>query len=189
MASGHNQLSALFPEPITGAIDPDDPAFDYVLHAIGHLRAAGLDTTDPEILALAVVGGRNLAHCADEGDTAERVAEQQAEAARHDDRMARLIANRSVVYYARLGNRVKIGYTADLGHRMNSIQPEEVLATERGGPKLETKRHAQFAKLRVVGEWFRYEQPLVDHIAALPPLPPPEPARLPPGRGILSREW
>lgn len=31
----------------------------------------------------------------------------------------------------------------------------------------ESKRHRQFADLRIKGEWFRYEEPLVSHIAGL----------------------
>jgi hypothetical protein len=39
--------------------------------------------------------------------------------------------------------------------------------TEPGGPDLETERHEQFKALWVVGEWFRYEGSLVEHVEAL----------------------
>lgn len=72
-----------------------------------------------------------------------------------------------VVYYMRLGNRVKIGWTTNLTVRRAAIQPEEVMVTEPGGQKLEYQRHQQFKHLRVSGEWFRLEGPLADHIDAL----------------------
>lgn len=68
------------------------------------------------------------------------------------------------VYYARLGNRVKIGTTTDLRARMEAIQPEELLITEPGGHALEHMRHLEFAHLRTHREWFRYQGLLVVHI-------------------------
>lgn len=174
-------LSPVFPSPLAEFIDLDDPDLDYVIHSIKHLRSAGLDVTDPDVLDLAVVGGRKLARDADERRRPEAVAALRAEIDAQNARWAKRVAARSVVYYARLGNRVKIGYTANLTNRMANIQPEQLLATERGGPKLEAERHGQFASLRVVGEWFRYEQPLIDHVTALPPTPAVslQPDRLP----------
>jgi hypothetical protein len=76
-------------------------------------------------------------------------------------------AKPAVVYYMRLGNRVKIGWSSNLAVRVATIQPEEVMVTEDGGQKLEAKRHKEFADLRVSGEWFRLEEPLIAHIEAL----------------------
>jgi hypothetical protein len=76
-------------------------------------------------------------------------------------------AKPAVVYYMRLGNRVKIGWSSNLAVRVATIQPEEVMATEDGGQKLEARRHKEFADLRVSGEWFRLEEPLIAHIEAL----------------------
>lgn len=73
----------------------------------------------------------------------------------------------SVVYYMRLGNRVKIGMSASLVNRVADIQPEELMATEPGGYDIEKLRHQQFAELRVSGEWFRLEDPLTSYIANL----------------------
>lgn len=73
----------------------------------------------------------------------------------------------SVVYYVRVGNRVKIGTTTNLRRRLAILAPEEVLATEPGNTAQERSRHVQFRALRTVGEWFRYEEPLVSHIEKL----------------------
>jgi hypothetical protein len=164
-------LRPAIPEPLASLLEPGDD-LDGVAHSIGALEWAGLDVTNIEILALAVQGARNRVAEAqrmrESGEIDQRRQERSEAIQRQNERLAKQVAERSVVYYARLGNRVKIGYTTDLTKRMSVIQPEEILATERGGPKLESQRHAQFAELRVVGEWFRYEQPLIDHIAAFP---------------------
>ena len=73
----------------------------------------------------------------------------------------------SLVYYLRFGDRVKIGYTTNLPARLRTLPHDEVLATEPGSIQDERARHAAFADLRVTGEWFRFEEPLVSHIAAL----------------------
>ena len=81
----------------------------------------------------------------------------------------RLLAHRHppIVYYLRLANLVKIGFTTNLTKRLGVINPEEVMATEPGDRKREQERHRQFAALHAHGEWFRLEQPLVDHIEAI----------------------
>lgn len=73
----------------------------------------------------------------------------------------------SLVYYLRFGDRVKIGYTTNLPERLKAIPHDEVLATEPGTIQDERARHIAFADLRVTGEWFRFEEPLVSHIAGL----------------------
>lgn len=72
-----------------------------------------------------------------------------------------------VVYYMRLGDLVKIGYTSNLENRVAAINPEEVLATEPGGRLLEAQRHKEYAGLRVHGEWFEYRAPLTGWIDGL----------------------
>lgn len=74
---------------------------------------------------------------------------------------------RSLVYYVRFGDRVKIGTTTALRHRLRNIPHDEILALEPGSYDIEHQRHEQFADLWVKGEWFRYEEPLISHIAAL----------------------
>lgn len=51
--------------------------------------------------------------------------------------------------------------------RLKVINPEELLAFEPGSFELEKARHAEFADLRVNGEWFKYEGSLVDHVQKL----------------------
>lgn len=69
-----------------------------------------------------------------------------------------------MIYYMRLGNRVKIGWTQKIHTRLGAIMPEELMALERGGVTEERARHRCFARLRVVGEWFRVEDPLESFI-------------------------
>jgi hypothetical protein len=73
------------------------------------------------------------------------------------------------VYYMRIGNRVKIGWTSNLKTRMASINPEELLASEPGTRDTERERHQQFDNLRIHGEWFAMEEPLLSHIESLRP--------------------
>lgn len=97
---------------------------------------------------------------------AAEVDESEADEARH----ARLRAHRpasGLVYYIRFGDRVKIGYTTNLKSRLRVLPHDEVLATEQGSMSVERARHATFDALRVTGEWFRYEEPLVSHIESL----------------------
>lgn len=60
----------------------------------------------------------------------------------------------AVVYYFRVGNRIKIGHTANLLSRVRGLMPEEILGWEPGEPALERARHRQFAQYRVTREWF-----------------------------------
>lgn len=65
------------------------------------------------------------------------------------------------------GDRVKIGTTTNLAKRVTGVPHDRVLASEPGGRDLERARHAEFAGLRVKGEWFQYVEPLVSHVARL----------------------
>lgn len=73
----------------------------------------------------------------------------------------------AVVYYVRVGDRCKIGTTVNLQSRMQSLCPEEILATEPGSYAVESRRHKQFARLRTAGEWFEYRDELVEHVERL----------------------
>lgn len=137
-------------------LSPEDDRLE-VASAIERLRFAGFNVLHPEVFALAVRAAR---------DVADSPPPQIPSLYKWGEIRRRQQAQ-SVVYYARIGNRVKIGYTIDIQRRMSAINPEEILATEPGGPKIELERHRQFASLRVHGEWFRLEEPLVSHIAAL----------------------
>lgn len=73
----------------------------------------------------------------------ERVRQMDAE------RKARL-EKQSQVYYVRIGDHVKIGFTVCIQERMASLRVdvEAVMATEPGGRELEAERHRQFAAER-----------------------------------------
>jgi hypothetical protein len=73
-------------------------------------------------------------------------------------------ASQSVVYYVRLGGCIKIGTTTNMKMRMNTLMPDEILATEPGTRELEQMRHKQFAGLRVRGERFLADPELLSHI-------------------------
>lgn len=68
----------------------------------------------------------------------------------------------SVVYYLKLGNRVKIGTSTNLKARLKAVPYEILIAVEPGGNALERRRHAQFANLRRNGEWFEATQELLE---------------------------
>lgn len=154
--------------PLTGAnmVDPNDPAYREILSAAIELGAFGFDPNDPDIAQRAIEVGR------------ERFAKHPT----YESRMG-LIPKPpepfervpgEFVYYMRIGNRVKIGWTTNLDGRMATINPEELLTTEPGNRILERARHHQFKELRTHGEWFRLEGLLVEHIEEL--------------RGIAARE-
>lgn len=75
-------------------------------------------------------------------------------------------AARSVVYYIRSGDLVKIGVTTDLTARLKALNVPDlvVLGTEPGDVRLERQRHAEFATERVRGEWFALSPRILDHI-------------------------
>ena len=144
-------------------IDPGDPDIAGILRALADLRLYGFDLEDPEIVQRAIARARQA------GEQLRR-----GEKLREDRRTLRdYIANPhddpedETVYYMRIGNRVKIGYTTNLELRLSSINPEELLVTEAGGRLTEKRRHRQFSDLRTNGEWFRYEGPLAEHIDEL----------------------
>jgi hypothetical protein len=76
----------------------------------------------------------------------------------------------SVVYYVRIADVIKIGYTTNMKQRMTALRVplSAVLATEPGGRVIEADRHKQFADLRVgTMENFRPELRLIQHIDAV----------------------
>lgn len=74
-----------------------------------------------------------------------------------------------VVYYARVGNHIKIGYSSNLTRRMRGYPPDtEILATEPGTRELEKERHMEFNhQLRMGNEWFAPSLDLLMHIESL----------------------
>lgn len=116
----------------------------------------GFDISDPDV--------RRTVFAASARKRQERA---EREAQRIDDAKAGKGETESVVYYMRVGDRVKIGFSTNLTGRIAALAPEEVLAVEPGGRLLEGVRHRQFADLRVTREWFRMEEPLVSHMDRL----------------------
>jgi hypothetical protein len=57
----------------------------------------------------------------------------------------------SLVYYVRIGDRVKIGYTTNMRARLPGLRIDEtaILATEPGGRELEAQRHEEFHAERI----------------------------------------
>lgn len=91
----------------------------------------------------------------------------------HDERVAKRKAAHAdyVVYYVRLtGDRIKIGWTANLDQRLRSYRARacDLLAIEYGGQPVEAQRHRQFAAERIGRtEEFEMSKRLADHIAQL----------------------
>lgn len=71
------------------------------------------------------------------------------------------------IYYVRVGDRVKIGYSADVKRRMRAYPPDShLLAVHPGTRQLETEMHQRFAGSRAAGrEWFRETPDLAEHVA------------------------
>jgi hypothetical protein len=93
-------------------------------------------------------------------DSRRRSAQRTQVAGKHEGR----------VYYVRLGNHIKIGYTQDIKARMRSYGPTAVLLAAEPDPGgVERKRHRQFAEYLDAGnEWFLPSPELMEHINALP---------------------
>lgn len=76
----------------------------------------------------------------------------------------------AVVYYLRIGDRIKIGFTTNLKQRVANLRLDfdAVLATEPGGRDQESRRHQQFADERYGRrEDFAPSDRLMVHIASL----------------------
>jgi len=93
------------------------------------------------------------------------------EARRKDQREEQERESRSLIagwiYYIRVDERIKIGYSTDVKQRMRAYPPHsELLAVHPGTPTLEREMHAQFAGHLAQGrEWFRPDDPVMVHIA------------------------
>lgn len=79
----------------------------------------------------------------------------------------------SRVYFARAGDRIKIGWSRKVATRVVQLQtgnaePVRLLATTPGGRALERQMHERFADARVSGEWFAATDELLTYVASLP---------------------
>jgi hypothetical protein len=94
----------------------------------------------------------------------------RAEDERHEAEKAALRQDREgFVYYLRVGERLKIGYSVDVKRRMRAYPPgSDLLAVEPGDRALETQRHRQFAGSRTDGrEWFRPTPDILDLVGEI----------------------
>lgn len=156
---GHDLDEAHILRMLSDRIDLKDPALAEIYRALIDLMALEFGL-DEETVDRAIRAGRRRHESS--GGYHHRV--RQASPLSKKTLEA---ADRSVVYYMRIGNRVKIGVTTNLRKRLDSINPEELLAVEPGGYDLEKQRHGEYAHLRTHGEWFKLEAPLTWHIANL----------------------
>jgi hypothetical protein len=142
-------------------IDPADPAIREVVRALLQLREFGFSVDGEEIIQRAITVGRGRHYA--------RVEREQTEADEvYEETKVRIDRPRqNFVYYAQFRDLVKIGFTSDVRRRMQSLGTERLLTVELGGYQLEHRRHEEFADLRMHGEWFRYEGPLVRHVVEL----------------------
>lgn len=143
-------------------VDPDDPAFGHIVAAARRLRQFGFDPRLPDIAERAIRAGRE--DYAQDPKVRARQSTRGSVARRHG---ADVLDVGAVVYYMRIGNRVKIGCSTNLVTRLAAINPEELMATEPGDLGTERERHEEFAELRTHGEWFRLEGTLAAHITTL----------------------
>lgn len=92
------------------------------------------------------------------------------EARQHQERRRAAYAEQSQVYYVRIHDHVKIGYTVNLKQRLSQLRvsPDALLATEPGARDLEQQRHAEFAAERIGRrEDFNPSRRLLAHIEAI----------------------
>lgn len=95
---------------------------------------------------------------------AELKSEMKAEA--RQAKTARAAAGEGTIYYLRLHDTIKIGWTADLERRLKDYPPyAEVLAEHPGTRAEETDLHKTFTPSRTHGrEWYQPTPELVAHI-------------------------
>jgi hypothetical protein len=78
----------------------------------------------------------------------------------------------SVLYFARVDDRIKIGWTSDVERRMREIfkltkcRPA-LLGTVPGDKPDELALHSRFAAHRIVGEWFAANDEILSYVEAV----------------------
>jgi hypothetical protein len=139
--------------PLLALIDTEDPAFSHIAEALESMKDAGVEL-DEAAVVIAVKLGRQKHANTQPGAWKPRHATP---------------ARRSIVYYIRRGDLIKIGTTTNPVSRFKDLMPDEILAFEPGGPDDEARRHRQFAWCRITkrGEYFRQTTRLLGHIEAL----------------------
>lgn len=119
-----------------------------------------------ELLVYLGVQGRLRGHLKSIGK-AQEYAEKGIDS-RMNPETAEAYAEQSQVYYIRIGDYIKIGYTQNLKERLNGLRVDasDILATEPGGRDKERQRHLQFADIRIGRrENFERTADLLTHIA------------------------
>lgn len=73
------------------------------------------------------------------------------------------------VYYLRIGDRVKIGFTSNIFHRLTSYPPNmEILLIRHGSKDLEHREHIRFSEHRTDGrEWFTANERVLQMISEI----------------------
>ncbi len=71
------------------------------------------------------------------------------------------------VYFMEFGDRVKIGFTTNLGKRKQAVPNDRVLATIPGTLRTELEMHQRFAESRIHHEWFHKSPELMAFIQEL----------------------
>lgn len=149
--------------PLLALIDTSDPAFAVIAEVLSEMRSAGV-ALDKTAIATAVKLGQYRHREATQPSWQKRHAQPE---------------RKSIVYYIRRGDLIKIGTTVTPQERFKALMPDEILAFEPGGVDQEAARHRQFHTARVDqrGEYFRPVDKLIAHIADLRELHgPPNPA-------------
>jgi hypothetical protein len=72
-----------------------------------------------------------------------------------------------LVYFARLGVNIKIGFTTNLKERMTALGADEVLATVPGTMADEKRMHVRFGACWLGAELFRPDSDLLAYIAEI----------------------
>lgn len=125
----------------------------------------------PELPSLCALHGLEIAR----HFRVEILAEEQARLAdiakRRTDRDVAAqghVGGRPLVYYARIGNYIKIGYSTRVQDRLRELRADELLAIEPGGHDLEQQRHREFGTGRIDErrENFRGSDDLLRHVLA-----------------------
>lgn len=142
--------------PHSDKVDYEDPDRAGILITLHRMELAGV-----EIDSRAVEIARALTRSHSEEVARQRPPEQPLLPG-HDGS-----GQKRWVYYVRCGYLVKIGTTANLTIRFQSVRPNEFLAKEPGGHEVETVRHREFKPLLAGGEYFHPGPALQAHILEL----------------------
>lgn len=136
-------------ELLVEAIKSSGGATGRIQFLLAMAQELGFDPDDPDIMHRAILAGHRSVNR--ELATLTQYREER-------------LAREPLVYYMRMSQMVKIGFTTHLAARLEVIVPQEVVAVEFGAAKLEKARHRQFAGLRSHGEWFHLDAKLEQHI-------------------------